>query len=127
LGQVRTDVREGLGSGAAWVLEPTKDEKRPFVCEGWHFPKAGAAVGAVEQTTMKRFRFVDAGQSAAARQQFGESLGLITAAFYAEQGKAIGTGEGPEEKRLLRTVDFRPGRLEAVVQIRYFDDREGKK
>jgi hypothetical protein len=127
LGQVRTDVREGLGSGTAWVLEKMTPENKPFVCEGWHFPKAGAAVGTVEQTTMKRFRFVDAGQSAAARQQFGESLGLITAAFYAEQGKAIGTGEGPEEKRLLRTVDFRPGRLEAVVQIRYFDDREGKK
>jgi hypothetical protein len=126
LGQSRVDVREGLGSGAAWVLEPAKEGK-PFVCEGWHFPKPNAPIGSVEQTTMKRFRFVDVGQSAAARQKFGESLGVITAAFYAEQGKAIGTGEGPEEKRLLKTVDFRPGRLEAVVQIRYFDEREGNK
>jgi hypothetical protein len=81
----------------------------------------------VEQTTMKRFRFVEVADSVASRQKFGESLGLITAAFYAEQGKAIGTGEGPEEKRLLQTVDFRPGRLEAVVQIRYFDERDGNK
>jgi len=127
LGQTRQEMRERLGTGAAWVLSPAVREEPSLTCEGWFFPKENAPVGTVAETTMKRFRFVDISQSVAGRQKFGESLGLITAAFYAEQGKAIGTGEGPEEKRLLKTVDFRSGRLEAVVQIRYIDERDGQK
>jgi len=41
---------------------------------------------------MRRFVFVDAAQSTAGRQNFGESIGLITAAFYVEQGRALGVG-----------------------------------
>ena len=62
--------------------------------------------------------------SVAGRRNLGESIGLITAAFYAKQGRFLGVGEGPEERRNLRTVDFQPGRQLAVVHIRYVDETD---
>ncbi len=117
-------TRDRLGQGPAWVLDPSKDDRPSLACEGWYLPKKPGAAGAVEQTTVKRFRFVDAAESVAGRMRFGEAMGTITAAFYAERGRALGTGEGPQEVRPLQTVDFKAGRMLAVVTIRYVDVRE---
>ena len=101
------------------------DPKQDHVIPGWALPsKEGIGHDPKEEFTVKRFRFVDVPRAMAGRQRFGESIGLITAAFYAEQGKAIAVGEGPEEKRLLETENFKAGRLLGVVQIRYVDEKE---
>jgi len=102
-------TRDRLGLGKMWVLQPGID----YVIAGWNLP----------DDVLKRFRFVDAAQSVAGRQGFGESIGLITAAFYYEYGRALGVGEGPEEKRPLVMKDFRAGRLAGAVQLRYVDER----
>jgi hypothetical protein len=117
--------RERLGQAWSWVLGQTKDSGKSAVIEGWYLPrKAGAVPGQERDFTLKRFRFVDVGESVAARQHYSESLGLITAAFYAERGRRMGVGEGPEEQRQLRTVAFQPGRLLGVVHIRYVDEKD---
>jgi hypothetical protein len=113
--------RERLGQAWSWVLQPSMSY--PF--EGWYLPnKQGAQAGRKGDFTLKRFQFTDIAHSVAGRQQFGESIGLITLAFYREYGRALAVGEGREEQRQLRTVDFKPGRLLAVVQIRYVDERD---
>jgi hypothetical protein len=117
-------TRDRLGQGPAWVLDPSKDDRPSLACEGWYLPKKLGAAGAVEQSTVKRFQFVDAAESVAGRMRFGEAMGTITAAFYAERGRALGTGEGPQEVRPLQIVDFKAGRMLAVVTIRYVDVRE---
>jgi hypothetical protein len=111
--------RERLGNARSWVLDP--EDK--LVVDGWHLPDPGGKKGFV----VKRFQFVDAARSVAGRQQFTEALGVITAAFYAEAGRSLGTGEGPEEERSLQAVRFRAGRLLGVVHVRYADERDLKK
>lgn len=117
-------TRDRLGQGAAWVLSPTPGDAPSLTCEGWFLPKGPGVVDTVEQTRVKRFQVTDVAESVAGRAGFGESIGTITAAFYAEAGRAVGTGEGPEERRALRTVAFRAGRQLGVVQLRYVDERE---
>jgi hypothetical protein len=113
--------RERLGNAWSWVLGP---EKKSTI-EGWYLPRAqGARPGDGKAFTLKRFKFVDLAASVAGRQKFGESIGVITAAFYAEYGRSLGVGEGRTEQRQLRTVDFKPGRLLGVVHIRYADEKE---
>ncbi len=124
--------RERLGQAWSWVVEPTRQTDRPpdsrppfYAVEGWYLPKGpGAVPGRAADFTMRRFRFTGVAQSVAGRQNFGESIGLITAAFYAERGRGLGVGEGPAEARPLRTAGFQPGRLLGVVQIRYADERD---
>ncbi len=119
-----------LGNAWSWVLTPDEQRQREgrlghSVVAGWYIPNREIpASGKTSGYTVKRFRFVDMADSVAHRLKFGDSVGLITAAFYAERGRAIGVGEGPSEQRNLRTVDFHPGRLLAVAQIRYVDERE---
>ena len=70
------------------------------------------------------FKVVDAQDSVAARQQFTDQIGLITAAFYEPKGgpRRVGTGFGN-----LRTEDateaahLEVGHLRAVVHIRYVE------
>jgi uncharacterized caspase-like protein len=105
-----------LGRGRAWVLDPGED----YVIPGWTFPRRG------ETARIKRFKFVDVAASVAGRHKYGESIGLITAAFYGPRGRAVAVGEGPEEERPLETSDFKAGRLLRVVQIRYADAKDLK-
>jgi Caspase domain len=103
--------RELIGKGSAWVMDPGKT----YTIPGWFLP---------ETSTLKRFQFVDLPQSVAGRKNFGDSIGRITAAFYAPAGRAIGVGNGPEERRTFKTVDdFVPGRLLGIVNIRYVDEK----
>jgi hypothetical protein len=108
--------RERLGNGRPWVLGAEKK----YAIPGWTLPPRTPGGPDV----IKRFQFTDVSKSVAGRQNFGESIGLITAALYAEHGRALGVGEGPEEERKLETVDFRVGRLLGVVNIRYVDENE---
>ncbi len=119
--------RERLGRAWSWVLNPSNDPTKPRVhtYAGWHIPKHKAAKpGEDTDFTLKRFQFVDVSESVAARQHYGDSIGLITAAFYWERGRAVGMGEGPEEERNLRTANFHAGRLMGTIKIRYVDERD---
>lgn len=116
--------RERLGKAWSWVVRPDSET----TIEGWYIPKKdGASADNADDFTMKRFKFTEVSQSVAGRMNFGESIGVITAAFYREYGRSVAVGEGPEEERTLGTIDFKPGRLIGVVQLRYVDERELKK
>jgi hypothetical protein len=144
LGQERTR----LGRGRAWVLEANKE----YAVPGWVLPPKEPG----GDNVIRRFQFVEMSKSVAGRQNFGDSIGLITAAFYAERvairpqygpggdqgpnrrdpprlsgdlqqyGPGVGD-EGPEEGRRLQTTNFEAGRLLGVVHIRYVDEADLKK
>ncbi len=121
--------RERLGKAWSWVLNPaaTPGETQTYAFEGWYLPKSDSATANPGETagfTVKRFKFVDLADSVAGRHSFTDSIGLITAAFYAQRGRMLGVGEGPEEQRNLKCVDFQPGRLLGVINIRYVDERD---
>jgi hypothetical protein len=116
--------REWLGQAKSWVIPPTgKDTYR--IVEGWYpetevEPLGDSTVG----TSVQRFRFGQPSSAVASRMGFGDSLGVITAAFYASSGRAIGVEAGPEEYRKLEMKTFRPGKLLGVLNLRYMDARE---
>ncbi|MBI1902422.1 MAG: caspase family protein [Planctomycetia bacterium] len=117
--------RERLGQAWSWVFGAGKEH----TIAGWWKPKTPEAKpnDGMINFKLKLFQFVDSPQSVAARQNFSDSIGLITVAFYAERGRRLGVGEGPEEHRQLRTENFQAGRLLGVVQIRYVDEAEFKR
>ena len=108
------------------LADETVRAQRPpqYVFDAWVLDQKSGELNQVRDVTTRRFRFTDIAESVAARARFTDSIGLITAAFYAERGRALGVGEGPEEVRDLKTVDFKPGRLLGVVQIRYVEQQE---
>jgi hypothetical protein len=108
--------RERLGHGRPWVLHAKKE----YVIPGWTLPPKEEG----GKDIIRRFQFGDVAKSVAGRQNFTESIGLITAAFYAKSGRALGVIEGQEERVKLETADFKAGDLLGVVQIRYVDERE---
>lgn len=97
--------------GPLWILEPGDT----LVVRGWQENASQAA----------EFVFADAGQSLAAGEQFGEQLGLITAAFYLESVNSKGTLLGTKKGCVLRNVkaeeiSFTPERdAVAVITVRY--------
>jgi hypothetical protein len=112
--------RARIGNGRMWILEAGKD----YVIPGWTFtPKTPG--GSAE---IRRFKFVNVAKSVAGRQNFGESIGLLTAAIYKEDANSrsvgLGVGEGVVEMHKLDTVNFNAGQLLGVVNIRYVDERE---
>jgi hypothetical protein len=123
--------RERLGEARTWVLKQGKS----YRVDGWYVPKEDDYISKKDNATpenqraftKREFVFTDLANSVAARKGFGDSIGLITAAFYAEYGRGLGVGAGEAEERKLNTVDFKVGRLLAVVQIRYVDEEELKK
>ncbi len=121
-----TATRGKLSDQDAMLL--AKERRRPAksqtsVIDGWTFLGKELQLGLSDATT-RRFRFVNLSESVAHRKRFSDSLGVITAAFYAERGRALGVGEGPEEQRQIHMTNFQPGRLLGVVNIRYVDKRE---
>ena len=103
--------RELIGRGPMWVLKPRPE---PYVVNGWSFPG---------KREVRPFVLTDVGKSVAGRQTFKESLGLITAAFYAPFGKGLAVGEGPAERREFRAAEFQAGRLLGVINLRYVDEK----
>lgn len=113
--------REWLGQAKSWVIPPTgKDSYR--VIEGW-YPETDTERlnDDLISTTMQRFRFGKLSNAVANRRGFSDSLGVITAAFYASSGRAVGVEAGPEEYRKLEMKTFRPGKLLGVVNVRYLE------
>lgn len=90
------------------------------------------------QGKLLEFKVVDADASVAARKNFTDQIGLITAAFYhkyvppayddersmitsgARPGAGAGTGFGREQQQNLDVRAYvKPGDLWAVINIRY--------
>ncbi len=108
--------RVNLAEARAWQLDPNTE----FGIPGF-FSQTG------EHAQYREFKVVDAPRSEAARQQFTDQLGLITAAFYSAKPKTtsrsmVGTGMGNEYH--VQTGEYEdtvPGDLLAVVHIRYVE------
>lgn len=108
-------VRVSLDEARHWVLDPR--DSRVHGVRGF-FTSTGPEAQLLE------FKVVDAQDSVAARQQFTDQIGLITAAFYEPKGgpRRVGTGFGN-----LRTEDateaahLEVGNLRAVVHIHYVE------
>lgn len=111
-----------LNEARHWGLDP-KDEVLNGGPPMWVINGFVTKTG--EDGLLNRFKVVDANQSLAARRQFTDQLGLITAAFYAPAGMgrgSLGIEAGPEMKQKLKEQKSPPpGNLLGVVQIRYVD------
>ncbi|MEQ8791509.1 MAG: caspase family protein [Pirellulaceae bacterium] len=114
-----------LSEARAWVLDPQGEGV--VAIKG---VPTWAVRGFVKQTgaqgKLDKFLVVDAQDSLAARQEFTEQIGLITAAFYAPKGGSrgpLGTARG--EERGEKIGDYKGekqvGNLLGVVHIRYVE------
>ncbi len=113
--------RVNLSEARAWVLDPAVRSD---------FAVAGFVTETGVQGKLREFTVVDASQSLAARQQFTDQIGLITAAFYAPAGatRGAGTAAGRERQVDLTTRSgVQPGDLLGVVHIRYSDAPSNEK
>jgi hypothetical protein len=115
-------VRQLTDEGRAWVLPPSKE---PYHFEGWYFRKGGGAEKGPVPYELRRFKFVDVGESVAARNNFTQGIGLITAAFFDEGGRTIAVGEANEKVRTeLKETPFRFGKCLGIVQVRYVEEKK---
>jgi hypothetical protein len=115
--------RERVENARPWVLQPGKTN----AIKDWTLPEGGDAADAAEiGVIMRQFVFTDLAGSVAGRQQFGDAIGTITAAFFEEKPRATrgvgGVGEGQETQGTLRQVPFIPGRLLGAINIKYVDE-----
>jgi len=118
--------RVSLDEARAWELDPAR--AKVFAVRGF-WTQTGPPKG-----VYREFRVVDAHSSVAAQQHFTEQVGLITAAFYeavttpreARTRGVVGTAYGKEREEILEPAKFWPGRLLAVVHIRYVEPDELK-
>jgi hypothetical protein len=108
--------RVNLDEARAWLLDPKDGEVnavRGFVTETG------------PQGKLNEFVVVDADDSLAARQQFTDQIGLITAAFYAPGSGSrglVGIGQGQERQEIIEEGPHtQVGNLIAVVNIRYVE------
>jgi hypothetical protein len=112
--------RERVENARLWAIEPGKTQ---FI-DGWHVTAGAQSSGAgTEDLNRKRFVFTELAQSVAGRQQFGDALGTITAAFVEDRAtRGLGTGEGEENLVHRKQVEILPGRLLGAVTIKYVDE-----
>jgi len=111
-----TAPRVNLENARHWILDPAK-------------AKLFAIRGFVSQTgsagKLREFKVVDLDNSFAARQQFTDQVGMITAAFYlpaSESRGEIAIGGGDErDEDIQHREGVQCGRLDAVIHIRYVD------
>ncbi|MEM8944464.1 MAG: caspase family protein [Planctomycetota bacterium] len=107
--------RVNLSEARHWVLDPSK--RRTWAIKGFY---TGVGTGS---DTYREFTVVDSQKSLAARQQFTENIGLITAAFYEREGgqRAVGTDAGTEREEQvgLYKKGGKVGNLLGVIHIRY--------
>jgi hypothetical protein len=105
--------------GLKWVLEPRTSAR----IRGWQ----------TDGNTLKEFLVVGLPDSVAARQQFTEQVGLITASFYPEDTeeyrgldvpRGIATGEGQAHDSKLTEVPFVPTARPAAILSLHYDRAE---
>jgi hypothetical protein len=120
-------------SDGEYVVAPrvSLEEARPWAIDKTNRGAVLTAMGFYDVNgktdTVRRFQIVDADESAAARKNYTEQIGLITVAFYKavepppSRGIRIGTGMGNVEgTRVGRYTDGKvPGEMIAVYNIRY--------
>lgn len=107
--------RVNLDEARYWVLDPAQASE---------FAVRGFVTTTGVQGKLREFVVVDADKSLAARQQFTDQIGLITAAFYApaSTSRAVGTAMGNERDEDLKEKEgTAAGNLLGVVHIRYVD------
>ena len=107
-----------LGEARPWELDPGMGTE--FAVRGFfnHIGKGGT------KSKYREFRVVDASDSLAARQNFADEIGLITAAFYYPKAdsRRIGTAAGQERTDDVDEADdLTPGNLCGLVHIRYVE------
>jgi len=122
----RPAQRVNLAEARAWWLDHATQDK-----QGKTSPQVYAVRGFFSQADVngkyRAFKVADAQQSLAARKQFTDQIGLITAAFYqptAKRGsRSLGTTYGPEydEQLDIYEGDEIPGKLVGVVHIHYVE------
>jgi hypothetical protein len=110
--------RVNLNEARPWVL----DRKGKFRIDGF-------ATRTGVKGEWKEFTVVDGEKSLAAKQQFTDQIGIITAGFYEIKGnpRGLGTDAGAQvEVDLLARQGIEIGNLLAVVHIHYVDADELK-
>jgi uncharacterized caspase-like protein len=115
--------RVSLDDAKPWLLDPyapgvTKIKGLPTWAVRGFVTESGP------RGKLRQFTVVDAIQSLAARQQFTDQIGLITAAFYTTAGgsRAVGTAAGDERTEEIRKRSEKIGNLLSVVHIRYVEE-----
>ena len=116
-------MRVGLEEARGWLLNPAdfKPGQRPiYGIPGFEeAERVGATPG-----TWRAFTVVDSAKSLAARQNYSDQLGLITAAFYStgtSRGVATDTGRRIEGGRAA-VSGYTAGNLLGVVHIHYVEE-----
>jgi hypothetical protein len=108
--------RVNLNDARPWVLDPA--QATVFAVRG--FVTETEAAGKLRQFTV-----VDGSESLAARREFTDQLGIVTAAFYAPGSSSrgpLGVQAGRERTEdLTEREGVTPGQLPAVVHLRYSD------
>lgn len=119
--------RVSLDEARPWVLDPADTDPR---LKGiWAVRGFVTEIGA--QGKLREFTVVDAQESLAARRQFTDQIGMITAAFYApddgaSKGRGVGAAAGKEREESILYADkkLHCGNLLGVVHIRYVEPDE---
>jgi hypothetical protein len=114
--------RVNLKEARAWLIDPK--ESRVVAVSGFVSELRDDDTGKYNE-----FRVVDAQDSLAARQQFTDQVGLITAAFYTRKAvtrgserSTIGTAPGRERvDKIVQVEGVEPGNLLGVVHLRYVE------
>lgn len=119
---VAVSKRVNCDTARYWILDPAK--RRKFVVQGFY-----SSLGA--SAKYRAFTVVDSSESLAARQNFTDQIGIITAAFYrprkggadgSSARGAIGTDGGREGHSSVRVrSDIAIGDLLSVVHIHYVE------
>ena len=112
--------RVNLEDANYWVLDARAGAARYWI--------SGFTVDTGRQGAIQEFVVTAAENSLAARMEFSEQVGIITAAFYADDSgsRGVGTGAGTTKgDRVAQPIEtrraYRLGDLLAVVHLRYVD------
>jgi len=115
--------RVNLEDARAWVLDPkAPGTSRQGEHAIWGIRGFVTETGATGK--WREFTVVDADKALATRRQYTDQIGLVTAAFYSPTTgtrAAVGTAAGEERTANLAERELVPGKLRAVVHVRYVD------
>jgi hypothetical protein len=108
--------RVSLENAKSWVMNYPKPTNSFYVIQGFYEANG-------KNSTLRRFQVVDADESAAARKNYTDQLGLITIGFFepVPRGREVGVRPGAKEKVEIEKYSGNkvPGPMMAVYNIRY--------